>query len=300
MKKIAKYTALAVSLTLISACGGGGKSATLAPFTSWADLQPNKTIKVDGISQSGTYTYDIGRRVIVGRSIAPASGGASYETKLDGANNAIETVINPAGASSVSWNRAKDFYGYLLIDPSVDALVSADGSRRALAANPYDYGWNYQSFGIWTTGAGTGGGTYGVISVGAMTPDAAIPTSGVASYFGSAGGQYIDRSGRDYTTGADMRANVNFTNRSIAFETSGTAQTRDLINVSGNSGLDMRGNLSYSPSNNSIVGGVSTRNGLNGSVTARFYGPSAQEIGGTFSLENGGIEGYVGAFGGKR
>jgi hypothetical protein len=300
VKKTFKLTLVVSAVALLAACGGGGKSATLAPFTSWADLQPNKTIQVDGISQSGVYTYDIGRNVVVGRSITPASGGASYQTKLDSANNATQTVINPAGASSVSWDRAKDFYGYLIINPAVDVLVSADGSRRALAANPYDYGWSYQSFGVWSTGVGTGSGTYGVISVGAMTPGAAIPTNGVASYVGTSGGQYIDRSGRDYTVGADMRANVNFSTRSIAFETSGTGQTRDLINVSGNSGLDMRGNLSYSPSNNSIVGGVSTRNGLNGSVTARFYGPSAQEIGGTFSLENGGIEGYVGAFGGKR
>jgi hypothetical protein len=53
---------------------------------------------------------------------------------------------------------------------------------------------------------------------------------------------------------------------------------------------------------NQITGNVTTVGGLNGSVSARFYGPAAQEIGGTFALSAGAgsLQGYTGAFGGRR
>jgi hypothetical protein len=38
---------------------------------------------------------------------------------------------------------------------------------------------------------------------------------------------------------------------------------------------------------------------MTGNATGNFYGPSAQEIGGTFALTGGGAS-YLGAFGGKR
>jgi hypothetical protein len=38
---------------------------------------------------------------------------------------------------------------------------------------------------------------------------------------------------------------------------------------------------------------------MTGSATGKFYGPTAQEIGGTFAVSDGSA-GYLGAFGGKR
>lgn len=304
MKKTLKYTLAASTLVLISACGGGGggggTSATLAPFTSWASLQPNTTVNLDGLTQTGTYSYDLTNRLVTARTISASTTGSTYSTSFDSSLRATASTISPAGGNSVSWSRANDTYGVLIINNDIDALISADGSKYAFAADPYDFGWDYQSFGVWVTGAGTGSGTYGSMSAGAVTPGASIPTSGLSSYFGSTGGRYIDSAGRDYFTSSSMRADVNFTNRTVSFATTGTQQTRDLLNVSNNSNLNMTGSLTYSSASNAITGNVSTVGGLAGTVNARFYGPLGQEIGGTFSAESGGIEGYAGAFGGKR
>jgi hypothetical protein len=39
---------------------------------------------------------------------------------------------------------------------------------------------------------------------------------------------------------------------------------------------------------------------MTGSATGKFYGPTAEEIDGTFAVSGGVTEGYLGAFGGKR
>jgi hypothetical protein len=59
--------------------------------------------------------------------------------------------------------------------------------------------------------------------------------------------------------------------------------------------------LSYAQGVNSFSGGLTTANGaLNGQGTGRFYGPSAQEIGGVYSLSGSGLSRLIGGFGGKR
>ena len=97
-----------------------------------------------------------------------------------------------------------------------------------------------------------------------------------------------------------MSAVTDFAARSIAFSTTGTTQTPDLINSSTNSNLNMSGTLTYASGSNQFTGSVATTGGMTGSATGRFYGPSATEIGGTFAVTGAGIASYGGAFGGKR
>ena len=300
---------LSISVLLsgvLAGCGGGGGGAspnTVTGFTSWSAIQRNTTVVAEGLSQSGTYNYNVGADLVTSRTLGPASVGASYSASYDQNGLATAATIVPAGGSAISWSRAAgDTFGFLIINNNIDAVVSVDGSRYALAANPFGNLWDYQSFGVWVTGAGTGSGTYGSISVGAATAGASIPTSGSATFNGISGGFYVDNLGQQFFTSSSMSAVTNFATRTVAFSTTNTQVTRDLLNVSANANLNMTGNLSYAAATNQISGGVATVGGLTGSVTARFYGPSAQEIGGTFALDAGvgGLQGYAGAFGGRR
>jgi hypothetical protein len=294
----------ALSATLLTACGGGGggTSATLSPFTSFGSIQANTTVTIDGISQGGTYSYNTTTERVTARTLGAATSGASYTSSYDSSGNSVSVSITPAGGTAITWNRSVDTFGFLNIDNRIDVVISADGTRNALAANSFGFDWNYQSFGIWGTGGGTGSGTYGTISVGAATPGAAIPTAGSATYFGVTGGRYVNSDGQNFFTSSLMQASANFATRSISFSTTGTSVTADLINSSPNTNLNLSGTLSYAPSTNQITGTVSSAGGLNGTVSARFYGPSAQEIGGTFSLDSGpsSLEGYAGGFGGRQ
>jgi hypothetical protein len=62
----------------------------------------------------------------------------------------------------------------------------------------------------------------------------------------------------------------------------------------------MTGTLTYSAGANQFTGNVATTGGLTGTATGRFYGPTAQEIGGTFGIAGAGVTPYGGALGGKR
>jgi len=69
---------------------------------------------------------------------------------------------------------------------------------------------------------------------------------------------------------------------------------------SANTALDLTGSLSYNAGSNQFTGNVNnTGSTLTGTATGRFYGPAAQEIGGTFGL-TGSAGYYGGGFGAKK
>ncbi len=302
MKSLLNMSAACLAVVSLAGCGGGGgTSATLASFSSWSAVQRPSAITVEGISQAGTYTWNSGTDRITSRVDGASQSGASYTATYDANGNATAVTLTPAGGSGVSWSRTSgDTFGYLIINNNIDAAISADGTKIGLAANPYDHNWDYQTFGIWTTGAGTGSGTYGAMSIGAQTAGASIPTSGTATYSGYTGGRYVNAVGEYWFTSSAMTAAANFGTRSITFTTTGTQVTPDLINVANNTNLNMSGTLTYAAATNQITGNVSTTGGMTGTVNGRFYGPSAQEIGGTFAVTGAALAGYAGAFGGKR
>lgn len=288
---------------VLTGCGGGGGTnpTTSTTFSSWSGITPNSSVTISGISQAGTYTYDTANEVMTSRTNGSSSAGASYSATYDNSGNVIVATITPAGDSPISWSSSGgDTFGVLIINNDIDVAISADSEDYALAANPFGFGWDYQSFGIWTTGAGTGSGTYGAMSMGAETSGSSIPTSGSATYNGYTAGRFVNSANQDFFTSSAMAASANFATRSISFSTTNTFVTRDLINQSANSNLNMNGTLSYSAATNSITGSITTTGGLTGDLNGRFYGPSAEEIGGTFALTGGGLEAYAGAFGGKR
>ncbi len=294
-----------MTLGALSACGGGGgggngTSATLSSFSSWSAVGNTSCITVPGISQSGTYTYNLDSGVVTGASLQPAYSGASLAATFIESAQGSTFTISPVGHSPLTFTEGVDTIEDLNIDTRITVAISADETRFALLVKPLDFGWDYQSFGIWSTGNGTGSGTYGAISFGAATPGGSIPTAGTATYTGVTGGRYMDGSGQDWITSSFMTAAANFGTRSIDFTTRGTQSSPDLINSTANSNLDMSGTLRYSAAANKITGSVSTVSGHTGTVTGQFYGPSAQEIGGTFSLTSGSLGAYAGAFGGKR
>jgi hypothetical protein len=94
----------------------------------------------------------------------------------------------------------------------------------------------------------------------------------------------------------------------VSFSASGStaASTATGAALANPSILNIGGVLSYAGGANDFSGPVSslTVTGssptLSGSARGQFYGPNANEIGGTFALKGAsGVEGYLGAFGAK-
>jgi hypothetical protein len=160
-------------------------------------------------------------------------------------------------------------------------------------------GWDYQSFGVWLTSSPT---TFqvGAMSAGVVTPGSAVPITGTGSFLGVASGFYVDPFGQPFGTAAVMNAEVNFTDREIAFSTTQTS----LINLNTGSqpvgtGLNLSGALTYVAGSSQFSGTVNTQSpGLTGTANGKFFGPTAQEIGGVYSLSGAGK--MIGAFGGRK
>ena len=98
-----------------------------------------------------------------------------------------------------------------------------------------------------------------------------------------------------------MNATVDFGARNILFTTSDTKALNMNTNAeTANTSLNLTGTLTF-PGSASFSGNVSTvDNRLSGTASGRFYGPAAEELGGTYHLSRGTRERMIGGFGAKR
>ena len=252
---------------------GAGSTTGLQPsasFTTWSELQRGTPTQASGLSSSVVFQYDAN-----GRLVSFSDGAVSF------------------GASGSGDLAA-------LGQPGIDRLHSADGST-ALVANPYAAGWNYQSFGAWNQ-QGNGKGAITVSTFGQATPASAVPTSGQATFTGKSAGFYVSPTGQGSIVASDLTVNANFGARSLAFSTSGTTIARDLAAPVAAPHLNLNGSFAYSAGTNAFAGNVSNAGGtMQGTSKGQFYGPAAQELGGTFNLKSATTaETLAGAYGAKR
>lgn len=278
-----------LAVLMLSACGGGGgESAT--PLSSWT---PTSTVIADGQGQEGSYTYDPATKKI-SNIIAPPSGVANYSTLLafDGGVLTGLTLTTPT--------RTISFASHEIRNVSSEVIGAASSTSTALMSDPMSQGWQYQSFGIWETGLDTTQGAFGTFSVGAPTAGSAIPTTtGIASFAGRVIGSHVNGTGVGHAVLANLTVDVDFSSQSLAFNTTGTLTSVDWTTFTPNDGLNLSGNLSYSPGTNGFTGDLSTVSGLTGQSSGQFYGPTAEELGGVFFLQGNG-ETYTGAYGASR
>lgn len=307
-----QYTVVAATIVsaFLSACGGGGGSGgtvpttpTATPFTSWSAVPNGSTIGVPGISQEVTWTGVpvTGPVTSISTPTAVDTATSSFTETLDSSGVVTKVVITSPTGSVTFDTAAGDTIGYLVMAPMISAAVNSAETSLALAADPGAQGWNYQSFGVWETGMGTGSGRAGVMSVGAPTTGSSIPTSGTATFIGALGGMYVDATGDNFVTASNVSINANFGTRTLSLSSTGTNKSPDLLTTSSAPNLNLTGTLTYSAGTNSFAGTLTNGSTLSGTSTGRFYGPNAEELGGVFILKAGsGVETYGGAYGAKR
>jgi hypothetical protein len=301
-------------VSLLSGCGGsgggaGGNGSGVAssnPFVRWSAITPPQSVFMEGVSQDADYTagpapaYPV--TSVTDRGVHTNSS-ATIRYLADGSIGAV-SVTTPNG--SVSWDEATGDTITAGILPGLVVASDPTGRDVGLAADALDpaLAWDYQTFGIWETGRGTGTGTFGGITLGAPTAGAAIPTFGAPTFTGFAGGAYVDATGtNDYITASSLTVNANFVGRSLDFITTGTQKTHTQTRITTSAiDLNMTGTLTYAPATNSFSGAVNANGGMTGSATGRFYGPNAEELGGVFAVRAPvpGVESHAGAFGAKR
>jgi hypothetical protein len=290
----------ALASAVLSACGGGGGGSNIreVPFTSFAAVQPNEAVVMQGTSQtaSGTITTSpAGFNVDTANLNAVQDG--TLKLTYDAARS-ISSIDFSTPSASASFVGASCASGVCSAETASSVAIVIDARAPVV-------GWNYQTFGVWLNQTGPATFQVGAISAGAVTtPATAVPTMGTGVFTGLASGFYVDPSGIAFATAANMSATVDFVARSVVFATTNTT-------ISGlNAGsaqtsatqLNLAGSLNYGSGSSQFTGSVSAPGAsLTGTATGRFYGPAAEEIGGTYGLSGSGPrERMIGAFGGKQ
>lgn len=196
----------------------------------------------------------------------------------------------------------------LLSSPFLDIKDSADSYSGlvtptiAVVANPYQLGWNYQSFGIWDSNM-TDRGNLGLESFGKIyAPSTSFPTTGSATFTGELAGFYVSPTGHGSIAAAKLSVTADFSARSLSFASTGTTLTTDLSNAVAAPELNLAGTLTYGSGSNAFTGTLSNAGGtMSGKSYGRFYGPASQELGGIFTVKSATTaETLAGAYGAKR
>lgn len=294
MLKINILTILSVSTAFgLTACGGGGGGGGATgptPFSSWSAVPVNSPVTVSG----GGTTF------VNGNATQSYNGGASATVTLDGNRNL--SAIN-LSANGITGNFSTANGDVLRTSAAVQEFTSKDGKAVATFISPTALGWDYQTFGVWGGAAGANLSTSSVNSVtlGSVTAVSGIPATGQATFSGLSAGYFVNTSGQLYGVAAPSALAVDFGTRNFGFATSGTvASPAGGGSVVSAPALDMRGAGSYASGTNQLAGTVVTQGGMSGPIIAQFYGPNANEVGGTYAVRSGSIGTMTGGFGGKR
>ena len=315
MKMNARPAASLLFLPLVAAlaaCGGGGGGGAAAPSPVQESLIPDAEpivtapadVTISGPTETESLTYDFDTTNKVFTAIRPATDPSVIGDSTLGfmKTGEIVKVALDTGSGAVEFNRigpsgVTELLAFAENDTQI-ALVPSGNALKAL-------GWNYQSFGVWEPGAETGTGTSGVVSFGTVTPVAAIPSTGTATYRGILGGQYVRADGVDHVLYSDLVATANFDARTIGLSTTRTLILNEADLAAGtpqdvSASLGLSGTLDITPGANAFSGTV-TAGSMSGETTGRFYGPNADELGGVGTVQAGsGVESIQFAYGAKK
>jgi hypothetical protein len=279
------------ALIFISGCAGK-KTSSSNEFTSWSAVKPNVLVHFS----SGNSTA-----ILTSGTVSQTTSDVNTNLLYDSGNNISSVTLNQTASNSVTFSVAA---GDVIVKDATGANTILTNSKKTtigILANPTAYGFEYQTYGAWGAYAAAGVGGY-AISNGSLTSGGSIPTTGSAVFSGGANGYLIDGQKATYVTNASMTANVDFAARTVAFSTTNTTMTGASTGVATSiAGYNLNGTMTYSSGVNRMTGSVTSTNGMSGSIIANFYGPAANEIGGTYGLtQTTSGNSFVGGFGGKR
>lgn len=267
-------------ITTLSACGGADmtpvSTAPVGPLFVAGIATPKTTKQSDERSMTGT---QLRSGLIPSLSPIVKGNGTSASVAYDGFRLTLidgtgsKTYDLDAGAGSVKR------YGR-------PALVNGNGDYAAILVGDHSAAATYveRDFPLIKLGA---------VSVGNITQDMnGAPAT--ASYSGTLNGQFVAGSTTPYDTHGNATLATDFTNGTYAFSADAPTSYNTLNgNLTNAAGLTMTGSGTISGAD--FSGNAVTTAGMTGTMSGNFYGPNAEEAGGTIGVVGAAGE-FVGAF----
>ena len=298
-------------LFFLSACGGSKSSSPTTTVTSgtpsvgvWTaagtavgttNTGPTQTATLSG---GTTSTVDNGGTPGTATLTTTASG-ATFSAPNTGGNVALTSMpgtTTTAGITGTQWS-GQTTTGATV---TVEALGGGNNLWSSTATN-----LSYSDYGIWMISSGGAVTNVGAYAVGARTPVASMPTTGTASYGGTAAGvittgsNIYNFSGSTYlyaNFGANAIIGNVFTPSVYAVTGSPTTSVGTLNTINFISGAIAGNGFAGTVGTNPTPGTAVNIGSATGTFSGNFYGSAAQEATGTFQMSGGGNS-LVGSFG---
>jgi hypothetical protein len=302
---VARLAASASILVLIACASSSSSSSSSSTSTTTTTPMPLSLVP----TASGTYA---GSAV----ALSVTESGSSFTTGSIGNPDAdILTLVIPTSSNT---GETATLSSTALGGGSSIALTSQGaGAQSGLTSQNYQGSFtynnttynftvsdvgatanlNYSTFGQWNiTPSGTNtSASIGFYSVGSPTPAANVPTTGSATYTGGAlGVASLNSSSASYLFSGIATLNAVFSSGTISGaitginaysgQTNSPAGTLNDIDLTG--GTISGNGFAGSASTSSTAGTAANFSGATGSFRGNFFGPAAQEAGGTFNLTN--------------
>ncbi|MGD9642666.1 MAG: transferrin-binding protein-like solute binding protein [Elusimicrobiales bacterium] len=149
--------------------------------------------------------------------------------------------------------------------------------------------YSHLAWGRWNDGAGVADTIYtnSYWLAGSLTPDADVPVTGQATYAGQVLGKLTENGAISAITGTTALT-ADFASRSLTgifdMQKDGAAWTQASVNAAWAAGA------------NKIAGSLTADNNLTGAVNGNFFGPQADQVGGSWTLSGGADARAAGVF----
>jgi hypothetical protein len=322
-------TLLALFPFFLAACSSGGGAGSIAAPTSVSTTSstptpaapqttPAPTIFIQANSQppSTTASYSVTDAVMgAGSTGLPAAtageGMTAVSITTDASGNFGRVTISfPDVTGKIT---TADFNLTAAATSQLSQVASLlkpvfgpfNDDAIALAVNQSAGGQTLSSsgFGLWAfsyenDSQGNGAGRIHAFAFGNLTPGAAVPASGSATYNGTtvgAGGAADDKTPNSLTAlQGNAQIVANFSTQSVNSKLTNLT-TQNLYTKATGTLPDLSGTAAMS---GNAYSGPITGTGLSGSIKGNFYGSAAQETAGVWQASGGGIN-WMGSYGAK-
>ncbi|MBK5934210.1 transferrin binding protein [Rhodovulum imhoffii] len=275
-----------IALVLAGCGGGGGGGSADRAFEGISKIPANGTVAVPGEARRVNYTAS--GTDFDNIEISDISAPLETRIRLTHGNEEPRRVEISSGDEKIVFDAAQGDELEAL-DYSIVAM-DAEGKTLAALSGGADGELEYQVFGAWLTGYGTGSGTVGVASTGMRS--AQVPRSGNAEYRGTSVGVLKAADGKPYMTASDVHVETDFSTLEVhSYNTAKVNLNTEVESDASDVDFTAVGTVSGGGFAGTVKGDI-----ISGDMSGYFFGPNAEEVGGTFTAEGGGNS-YAGTFG---
>lgn len=292
---------------ILAACGGGGGggSPVVGPVTA-TGLKPNATLSNATASDGVTFgevhvgVNNANGQIDVGSASANVDDATvTLTTDSAGSIKSISFDHVPGTTADIGTSVTPVASGTLTAASIADAIGT--GNNNALLAEKL----TYSAYGLWASDDPVAGRAVGAFAVGQVTPADAVPTTGKATYSGSAIGVGSMSGGTMALQGsANLSADFGAQTITGAFSLNGAdiagnhpcGSAGCTATLSGSGGIS--GNTFSSGLTGSVTGAAGTVQLTSGAMAGGFFGPKANEVAGVFGATGTGAT-VGGSFGAK-